>query len=271
MTEHSSERETWIVALDEEAGPAQPIPAERAQAMARAAVRTATRRRVVLGRPTFWMIAAAAIMVGGGAMAAVGAWVMADVEPATLPESDAKPTPPAVRTRSRAIRLKTSAVPASTERAGGLAGGGEGLNENQSVVPPRPPPPATAEPDGDTLLVRANQARASGKFPRAMRLYRRAASSHDVGVVAVALVAEAALTLDHSHRPKRALRIYKRALARSRKRALSAVARHGIAQCYRALGKVEMERDALREFLRLYPEHWLASKAATRMGALKTF
>ncbi|MCA9675148.1 MAG: hypothetical protein KC464_08950, partial [Myxococcales bacterium] len=94
----------------------------------------------------------------------------------------------------------------------------------------------------DDLLARANQARGARKWRDADALYARVVAEHgDSASAQVALVASAALHLEHLGDARGAARRYRDALGRRARGGVAEEARYGLAEAYRALGDATAE------------------------------
>jgi len=262
-----------FVSLDEDIGPAPPLPGQRAESMARTVVRRARGDRMGHLRLAMQLVAGVALglALGGGAMAAVTYFSERDAELITTgTQSDNPSEPPRARTGSTssgaaAVEEKnTSAQPTAGAAAQPKA------NEAPAEAPAeastlKPRPIAAAE-----LLERANRLRAAGEYRSAERLYSRAMrSANSADDVYVATVAAAGLRLEHTGAPRGALTLYRRALRMRPDGPLSASIRHGIAECHRAQGQAAAEAAALQDFLERHPRHLLQQRVKSRLQELR--
>src|SRR5262249_5045006 len=120
------------------------------------------------------------------------------------------------------------------------------------------------------LLQRANELRAQRNWRKAEHAYVLVVTEHPSSTESyAALVAAAALRLEHLHDAGGALLFYRAALRRRPTGALAEEASYGIAECQRALGNPKAETEALRHFLKAYPNSLLRSKAQSRAHALE--
>jgi len=265
------EQQPMIPPVGDEPGPAQPLAADQAEAIARAAVR---RARSTSPRRTFplQLVAsvALAVIAAGGALAAVATFLAQDDPGAETdargPAASPKPTArPAVEGDAPHAPEPAEAPPPARE---------EPTPTDTPASTQTPDKPRAHGTDGD-LLQRANRLRAAGRFAQAERVYTRVARTADrhpngVGAAYAATIAAAELRLEHTNDPAGALQLFRRALRMQPRGALSASARYGIAQSQRVLGRPEAEARALAELIEDHPEHLLRTGAEARLKVLQT-
>jgi tetratricopeptide (TPR) repeat protein len=147
------------------------------------------------------------------------------------------------------------------------------------TVPPQPAPDtgATARPaaefqppeDPEALLARANALRAKRRWIAAERTYRQVDTAQaNAQQRYVALVAAAAIALQHLNSPGRALSFYQSALALTPHGNLDEQALYGIADCYRALDNPAAELEALQRLMAEHSTGVLAESAKRRVATL---
>lgn len=252
---------------DAEQGPARPLSADHAARLAQQVVTRIYSER----RERSWLewagkvavIALLSLSMAGVSFAAVRTW-------------------PSLRERwfgqTPLPTLHEHAPPAAHDVAG-VAGAAAPVAAEPPNLERKPPPsaankvqPRAAAVEDDKpseLLERANALRAQRRWATAERLYVRA-----IGAGAstqqryVALVAAAALALQHTQKPERALSLYLRALALVPHGDLSEEARYGVAESHRALGNDVAEVAALRMFVSSYPQSLQTPAARARLTAL---
>jgi len=250
--------------IDDTPGPAFPLPVERGEQLARAAVRRVRRRR----SPRLALQAAAsallALGLAGAAAAAVTSYLSrerpavgvdaaargsdAGERPRRHGKRAAKPVPSAAAVVAPAPAAVEAESVLTTDALSGRSGGKEGSRD---------------------LLRRANALRARGAFREAERLYSDVArSAADRDDAYAAGVAAASLRLEQLGRPQSALALFREALRRRPRGALAEEARRGIAECHRALGDTQAEVRALRELLAAHPNTLLRSRAQARLNQL---
>ena len=268
------EQQPLIPPIGDEPGPARPLAADQAEAIARAAVRRARSASPRRAFPLQLVASVAlAVIAIGGALAAVTTFLVQDEtgaeadtrghtatpKPRARPgvEREAPRAPRPAATRPPALEEpKPTDTPASTQapdtpRAHGTGGGGTG---------------------GD-MLQRANRLRAAGRYAQAERAYTRVARTtgrQGTGAAYAATIAAAELRLEHTNDPAGALRLFRRALRMQPRGALSAAAQYGIAQSQRVLGRPEAEARALAELIEAHPDHLLRTRAEARLKVLQT-
>jgi tetratricopeptide (TPR) repeat protein len=267
MTDAELER---LFVLDTAAGPALPIDAARADAIIDAA------------------LAGAGFGPGGGgggsASGATGTGVAAGTKLAILGGAVLIAIAIALligRTPHRApqvaVVIPDAALPDAAEQGSG------------SAAQPSPPPaveptveePATIEmpPDRATpprdkqsaadLLGEANAKRAEKKWRESDALYEKVVQRAPKSLAAqTALVASAALRLEHLGDPKGAAQRFRRALAIAPSGALAEDARWGLAEAARASHDDKAEAAALDAFLAHHPDSPLAARAKARRAEL---
>jgi hypothetical protein len=112
---------------------------------------------------------------------------------------------------------------------------------------------------------------------RLQKQWRQAAHSYQEIMVAfagsdtayVAMVARGQLLLDHLDQPAEALSLFRLALAQRPHGPLTEETRYNIAVCYRRLGDVENEREALKLFLNGEQPNPLRTAAAARLAEIR--
>jgi tetratricopeptide (TPR) repeat protein len=244
--------------IGDEPGPALPLAAERAEAIARAAVRKARSAAAPRWSSPLALAAAAALALAlAGSAAAAIAYLIETREVAAPAEPvHAAPRAPAPPAAPR------SSVPPTEPSA---------LAEPSQ---PRPEPSAAHELSSASpgeLLERANRLRGAARYAEAERLYSRVArDGRDVDSAYVAMVAAAELRLEHARRPKDALALYERALRQRPEGVLAPSVRFGIARAHRSLGNRAAEARALAELIAEHPEHVLRARGEARLKELRT-
>jgi tetratricopeptide (TPR) repeat protein len=237
--------------IADEPGPALPLAADRAEAIARAAVRKACASAAPRWRAPLSLAAAAALAIAlAGSAAAAIAYLLETREVATPPA--AAPAEPAPRAPAPA------AMPASEPAA-------EQAPSTERVAAREPSNVSPGE-----LLERANRLRGHARYAEAERLYTRIArDTRDIDSAYVAMVAAAELRLEHVRRPDDALTLYERALRLRPEGVLAPSVRFGIARSHRALGHHQGEARALAELIAEHPEHVLKARAQARLEQLR--
>jgi tetratricopeptide (TPR) repeat protein len=116
------------------------------------------------------------------------------------------------------------------------------------------------------LLTRAQEQRAARNVRGAAATYERLIQSYPGSAEAHAsLVSLGTIQLDRLGKPGRALRLFDRYLARSRRGTLAQEAAYGRARALRALGRRQAEIDGLKQFLETYPGAVQAGLARQRL------
>ena len=225
----------------DEPGPALPI----APADARLLIQNAVTRAAQPMRPPRHLLryAIAATLVAGTAAAAV--WYTRSKPVQELPAPVA-PTPPSIPAPPPPPEPSPAPEPAP------------------SVVPP----PAPRHPAGaQDLLRQANERRAQRRWRDAQALYRRVEREYPGSSPAyVAMLAEAALRLEHLHDAKGALALYRGALRGPS--TLREEAAFGVIECYHAMGRSSDEKRALESFVAEHPDSPVAPRARERLQEL---
>jgi hypothetical protein len=172
-------------------------------------------------------------------------------------------------------------------------GAGDSMIVPEVLTPPPPlppaPPPADVLPEPEPtpkkarppvvkpepaslelLLHTAQEARMHQKWQDAAKAYRQVLSLHgNEPDAVVVLVSLAQIELKHLQQPEAALGHFKAYLARNRHGALAAEATFGCATAYRALGRLDDEKLALRELISNFPSDVNAQAAKERLDALQ--
>ena len=272
--------EPLIPPIGDAPGPARPLAANQAEALARAAVR---RARATRSRPTanLQLVAGVALslIVAGGAFAAVTGYLMRR----PLDTGSTSGGRPQQGVRDRVKPSSPASESATVEAADTTA---DTTADTSGEPPPSPPAAASAAPEEPAapaptrplrghadLLRQANRLRAAGEYGRAERLYARVARGTKIAGAGetdayAAAIAAAELRLEHTGNPRGALSLFRRALKMRPDGALSAAARHGIAQSLRSLGRPHAEARALRELIKAHPDHLLRKRAEARLQVL---
>ncbi|HET8939085.1 MAG TPA: hypothetical protein VFN67_36825 [Polyangiales bacterium] len=288
---------------DDDVGPSQPLTPQAAERLARSALRVHTRKQFL---PASTLRAAAAALCLSGAVgiafAAYRIWPRV-LEPASqphapLPADEQSAADTGASAWPGVERQPTAQLPAAVPeaelpaKAGALAHGAteQGAIEDQTsqsqlpaamteAVPAQAAPdtgaaaqtPAESEPleDPEALLARANALRAKRRWAAAERTYRQVdAAQASEQQRYVALVAAAAIALQHLHSPGRALNFYQSALALTPHGDLDEQALYGAAECYRALDNPAAELKALQRLLTEHATGLLAESAKRRVAVL---
>lgn len=125
---------------------------------------------------------------------------------------------------------------------------------------------ATARPFAGDPLQRANRFRQQRKWQAAEQTYRQVCTMYPGSASAyVALIAAAALRLDHLDNPRGALALFHQAVSYKPRGALDVEARLGIARSWQQLGEEQHELEALRALLQRYPSGPIAERARQRL------
>jgi tetratricopeptide (TPR) repeat protein len=142
-------------------------------------------------------------------------------------------------------------------------------NPPDRVLPARTSRRTATRPVVEDPLRRANLLRQQGKWRDAERTYRSVCVTYPKTTSAyVALVAAAAIRLDHLNDPDDAAALYRQAIASHPSGVLDVEARLGIARSWRQLGQPQREIEALRALLRRHPSGPLAEQAQRRLEAI---
>lgn len=264
--------------LDDGPGPARPLSPAESQALVRRTLElhfAAPTRRV-----SPWAIAASVIFFLAASSATAAWWIGQRRQEARIPTPAATVTPP----RAPVTTETTAAAPATptpTESARQLANEPEAPIEVDDVAPtpkkrgprkatpPRPGPGPSPNTQAADLLAEANALLAKGEVREAESRYVAVTVRFPGSPSAyVAWVAAAGLRLEHQKDPTRAERAYQQALGLDRRGPLDPEIRYGLAECYRALGKVEEERAALTAFLAGRPSGPRKARAERRLAEL---
>lgn len=235
---------------DDGVGPSQPLTPQAAEQLARSALRVHTRRQM-LSTSTLRAAAAALCLSGamGIAFAAHQLWPTVLDQPtspgtASTPSSDADLQLPAADAAPRASAQTGTAQP---------------------EVEPQPP----LIEDPEQLLARANALRAKRRWVGAESTYRQVlAARASEQQRYVALVAAAAIALQHLDKPGRALSLYQSALALMPHGNLNEQALYGLADCYRALENPAAELKTLQRLSAEHPAGLLTESAKRRVATL---
>jgi tetratricopeptide (TPR) repeat protein len=245
---------------DGNAGPAVPLAAPAALQLVRGVARRHARVRP-------WRAAAVAgamLSVGGLAFGALHEWgraaapVAASTSRNLQTENGPASAMPSAVAGSEVVATQPVVVAnANTE----LAANGGAL--------PRALGDSNASVQEAATLEHANALRAARSWHAAQREYLRIAESGAGSRERyVASVAAAALCLQHTGEPRRALSLYRRALRALPQGDLSEDVRLGVARAFNALHDEAAEADALREFLAHHPESLDADAARQRLAVL---
>ena len=112
----------------------------------------------------------------------------------------------------------------------------------------------------------ANRLRQQQKWRQAEQTYRRVSATYPGSTSAyVALVAAAAIRLEHLDDSAGALDLYRLAISANPDGVLDLEARFGIARCWRTRGETERESEALSALLQRYPAGPVAARARNRL------
>jgi tetratricopeptide (TPR) repeat protein len=250
--------------IDDTPGPAFPLPAERGEQLARAAVRRVRTRR----SPRLALQAAAsallALGLAGAAAAAVTSYLSRErpdvgVDAAARGSDD----------RERPLRPGERADKPAAAAPAVIAPAPAALEPVSVLTPDAISVRSAGKERSRDLLRRANALRARGAFREAERMYSDVArSAADRDDAYAAGVAAASLRLEQLGRPESALALFREALRQRPRGALAEEARRGIAECHRALGDTQAEVRALRELLAAHPSTLLRSRAQARLDQL---
>ena len=130
----------------------------------------------------------------------------------------------------------------------------------------KPAPKRASSRASEDYLVEGNRLRAERRWARADQAYGRAArEAPNTQTAYVALVASAAVKLEHLQDARGALAHYRAALRQVPAGPLREEIHWGIAEAYRALGERSAEQDALTLFLREHPSSPLVEQARARL------
>jgi tetratricopeptide (TPR) repeat protein len=245
--------------IDDYAGPAKPLDRSIAEQLARQAVRAHERRRAARKLQPWAARAAAALLCLGGALGVVFAanrlW---PDEPANTKQQPQATLPhPAAESGTTAPAPPNEPAPAPTVAS---APAREATAEDKARPSPAPEP----------LLAQANALRAQRRWTAAERTYRQVANAGASKEQRyVALVAGAAIALQHLNKPARALAAYQSALALIPAGNLDEEALYGIAECHRALADPTAERAALQRLTAAHPNGMFTAAAKQRAAALE--
>lgn len=260
--------------LDDQPGPAPYISEREAARIVDKALATHKRRFAVTPWPRRLATGAMLPLAFAGAVASAGfvvkTWRGLSGAQSTA-TNDAAPSarpiqPPVHRGGSPAMpggddALSDSGLQSQPQSA--VVPGGRTLRR----APKRPPVASRATPAD--LLRTANALRAQSRWRDAERIYRQvAALSPGSDDAYAAMVAAAALRLDHLRDPEGALPLYRGALRSRSEGALAEEARWGVAEAYQVLGNATMEANALREFIAEHPRSLTRPKAEARLRIL---
>lgn len=251
-------------ALDDDAGPARPLPAAALEALAASAVERAFPVAPAPGARRSaprWAVAAAVLACTSAAAAFVAGQRLAPrtAEPAAVPSSAAPAAPARALDPARGPGARALPAP-SVEDA-------RAARPAPSTEPRAAPLASELAPPPEDLLRTANQLRQQGRWREAERAYGRVMERYPGTATAyVARVAAASLRLDHLGDPAGALALYRGALAGG---ALGEEALLGMARCHRALGDRANEAATLRRFLAAHPRSLLAAQASARLAELE--
>jgi hypothetical protein len=138
----------------------------------------------------------------------------------------------------------------------------------ETVTAAARPAPARQQTAAE-LLTRAQEQRAARDVRGAAATYNKLIKSHPGSPEAhAALVSLGTIQLDRLGQPGRALGLFDRYLARSRRGTLAQEAAYGRARALQALGRRQAEIDGLRQFLTTYPGAVQAGLARQRLAEI---
>ncbi|QQR47174.1 tetratricopeptide repeat protein [Myxococcus xanthus] len=272
-----------VLPLDEGAGPARRISRERSARMVLTALEAgalvappAPRPRGK--RPPMWLMAGA-LLVAGGAAAAVWNFTRSSRASTSQVELAALTVPPRLGTESP--RSGSGAVDVAPSRLDVVS---DEAPPETPVVPaasiaeaegaaeparPREPLASVKSAAPEDLLLKANELRSEGRWKEAEALYLRVIRAEPSSLASyVARVASGSLRLEHLGDARGALRQFKAALRVQPRGVLDQEAQHGIAEAHRVLGNRDAERSALESFLSTHPDSPLVPSARARVREL---
>lgn len=149
---------------------------------------------------------------------------------------------------------------------------GETVFEETSAAPvaKRATGPLPAGPDPEELLAQAQSFRQARNWEQAIVTYRELIRLHPGSRQArAACVSMGNIQLDYLHQPSAALRSFERYLKNAKPRGvLVQEASFSRVLCLRALGRRELERRALIDFIRDFPNGIQTPRARERLGQL---
>ena len=131
--------------------------------------------------------------------------------------------------------------------------------------------PAPTEASAEDMLQQANDLRARRQWLAASQVYEKTRRTYpDRAEAYSAMVAAGMLHLDQLGDAKGALSLFSSAVRARPRGPLSEEARWGAIQAQRALGDTASELASLQEFVGLYPQSLLASRAQARLRELRS-
>jgi len=143
----------------------------------------------------------------------------------------------------------------------------ESTHAKPSTTVHRSPPPEASPQD---MLQQANDLRARHQWLAAAQTYEKTLRTFPGRAEAYsAMVAAGMLHLDQLGDAKGALSLFSSAIRVGPRGPLSEEARWGVVQAHRAMVDSASELAALREFVALYPQSLLASRAQARLRELR--
>jgi tetratricopeptide (TPR) repeat protein len=281
--------------LDDGPGPAQPIRAERAEALVRGALDAWQAERGLaepagasLKPPRRRAALAAFVALGvAGAAAAAGYTLLhSSLTPMPvlravsqplggrpLPSAASAPEIPAVPEASAAPESppeELRSAPASSSEAAPKAphSRASGRQRDEAEEPPAQES-AAAEAIPQDWLRQANQLRASGRYAEAEQIYAKVYRTYPRSASAyVARVAAANIRLEHLNDADGARRLYQAAEKGGKGGALEVEIRSGEARASRKLGEKAAEIEALRALIAAHPGSRAAERARARLTEL---
>jgi tetratricopeptide (TPR) repeat protein len=239
------EPQVTLPKLDGNAGPAQMIDAQKTKTLVAATLQAHRMRQQNAKRRMLWQWAAGiALFIGSTAIVSASLLRRGS---AKLAENLA--TAPVVR-------IADPLPPAIVEQP----------PVTETAPQERPPAPHQHSFTPADLLARANELRSHAHWAKAAQTYEHAVRiSPRSNEAYAASVAAAVLYREKLHDPRRAVRLFQRALTTNPTGPLAQEARWGLAASFAQLGQKQAESEALRSFLQHHPDSVLAPQAKARL------
>lgn len=280
--------------LDDKAGPARPISGARAQELVRGAISrllvgdVAPPPRTSVGWGRLLRVAAVVLVFGAGAAVAASLSGLRLWSTGEQPQHPAKLAPVEIQEAAPPEQAMPPVVEGAEEQGARQAPPPPAVERRRDVrssvrAPVRTPPRArgtgktaalpgapSAEVVAEDALVAANRLRLQKQWAPAARAYQDIAGRFAGSDAAyVATVARAQLLLDHLDQPQAALKLFRQALVSQPQGPLTEEVRYDLAACYRLLGDVAGEREALKTFLGVQSSNPRRAAAAARLSELQ--
>ena len=234
--------------LDAGAGPAQIIDAQKTEALVAATLQAHRLRQQNAKRRVVWQWAAGiALLIGSSAI--VSASLLRHRSTMVAQKLIATPV----------VRILAPLPEAVVQQAEPPA-----LAEQAPQEQPSAPRKHSSTPAD--LLARANELRSHAHWAKAAQTYEHAVRlSPRSNEAYAATIAAAVLYREKLHDPRRAVRLFERALATNPTGPLAQEARWGLVECFAQLGRKQAESQALKSFLQHHPNSVLAPQAKARL------